>query len=915
MNTFARKGFVTALTFVAIVGQLAVLPATAEASVLYVRTVDGCSDSGSGTNEQPFCTAQAAADVVLPGQTVKMDGSVLGGLTVTRSGTEAAPIVFEGGRAHSGMNDARPALVVRGAHDVVFRGTNVVYGSRETGPGLRVTQASRVTFDRLSVATDGPGRYAGGGILIDEGSSMVTISRSTLSIGRTAIEVRGSADVTIAGNLIEEINGGIELTDAPRAAIAGNTVKRSCNRSIAVFGDAAGTSIQNNVLDGLTAREYYSICPPLTEDRQHHIVVDAAAAPGVTTDYNLLNPLAAYSWAGVTRWTSKELHTATGQAARDVNTTFGTGEWIDSANADAPGQLPTDRLGTGPVDHPKKANTGVGKVPYQERGAWELADRVSGVLIVSATKAPVGGQVTVEGKYSSSWALPIACDIDFGDGTKADTCSTTHAYATAGKYTITVAATTAGGSRTDIRDIQIVDAVGTLTPTVTATPSALMTADLTVDAGTTPWNIAETTFEFDDGTPAYTVRGGEGRHRFPRPGIHPVRAKVTDAGGNTATAETTFATLGSGLAPLAPTRVLDTRAGTGAPAKRVEPRATLRLGVAGQGAIPADVTAVAVNVTVTEPTAGGFITVFPAGVDRPLASTLNFVPGQTVPNLAIIPVGANGAIDFHNGSSGTVQLIADVTAYYSKQPDSHGYEATTPNRVLDSRLGNGTPTGKAGALSANGTWSQKLAGLTLPADATSVMLNVTVTNPAAGGYLTVFPAGGAKPLASNLNYVAGQTVANAVLVPVGADGAVSYYSTSRTDVIVDVVGYAGASGGNFFAPLTPTRVVDTRVGTGQDHTSPLGPRWKADFELLPAGVAPTFAAIAVFNATVVNPRASGFLTAFPTSGSMPTASTLNFTAGATVPNLAVVRDFVSFHNGSDGSTDLVVDVTGYLSYS
>jgi serine/threonine-protein kinase len=118
-----------------------------------------------------------------------------------------------------------------------------------------------------------------------------------------------------------------------------------------------------------------------------------------------------------------------------------------------------------------------------------------------------------------------------------------------------------------------------------------------------------------------------------------------------------------------PSRVLDTRAGIGAPAAPVAAGKTVALTVDGVGGVPASgVSAVVLNVTVTQPTGGGYLTVYPAGSSKPLASNLNFVGGETVPNLVIAPVGAGGVVDLYNGSSGTVQLVADVSGWFSAVP-------------------------------------------------------------------------------------------------------------------------------------------------------------------------------------------------------------------------------------------------------
>lgn len=114
-----------------------------------------------------------------------------------------------------------------------------------------------------------------------------------------------------------------------------------------------------------------------------------------------------------------------------------------------------------------------------------------------------------------------------------------------------------------------------------------------------------------------------------------------------------------------PTRLLDTRSGEGAPAGALGPQSTLVLSVLGQGPVPGSgVSAVVLNVTITQPSAMGFLTVYPDGQARPTASNLNFVAGQTVPNLVVVPVGADGDVNFYNGSPGATHLIADVAGYY-----------------------------------------------------------------------------------------------------------------------------------------------------------------------------------------------------------------------------------------------------------
>lgn len=113
-----------------------------------------------------------------------------------------------------------------------------------------------------------------------------------------------------------------------------------------------------------------------------------------------------------------------------------------------------------------------------------------------------------------------------------------------------------------------------------------------------------------------------------------------------------------------PARILDTRTGNGAPVAEVAPGTPISLQVTGRGAVPAaGVSAVVLNVTVTEPASGGWLAAWPAGEALPLVSNLNYVPGQTVPNLVFVKVGAGGKVNLHS-SGGPVHVIADVAGYF-----------------------------------------------------------------------------------------------------------------------------------------------------------------------------------------------------------------------------------------------------------
>jgi hypothetical protein len=248
-----------------------------------------------------------------------------------------------------------------------------------------------------------------------------------------------------------------------------------------------------------------------------------------------------------------------------------------------------------------------------------------------------------------------------------------------------------------------------------------------------------------------------------------------------------------GFTSLTASRVLDTRTGLGAPKAAVAAGGTVHLQVAGIGGVPSSgVSAVVLNVTVTAPTKPGVITVYGDQTTRPGTSNLNFVAGQSVPSLVIAQVGANGRVALYNASPGTVHLIADVSGYYlAGTPTLEGtFGSLAPSRVLDTRTGLGAP--KA-AVAAGGTVHLQVAGIGgVPGSGVSaVVLNVTVTAPTEPGVITVYGDQTTRPGTSNLNFVAGQSVPNLVIAPVGAGGKVALYNASPGTVhlIADVSGW------------------------------------------------------------------------------------------------------------------------------
>ena len=376
---------------------------------------------------------------------------------------------------------------------------------------------------------------------------------------------------------------------------------------------------------------------------------------------------------------------------------------------------------------------------------------------------------------------------------------------------------------------------------------------------------------------------------------------------------------GSRFNPLPPARVLDTRAGNGAPLAMVPAGGSLDLQVTGRGGVPASgVSAVVLNTTVVEPRGHGFLTAWPTGDVRPLASNLNFGVLQTVPNLVVVKVGTGGRVSLYNGG-GTTHLVADVAGWYGPSGAEEGsrYHSLTPARVLDTRAGNGAAPTK---VAAGGTLDLQVTGRGgVPATGVSaVVLNVTVTEPVSAGYLTAWPHADPRPLASNLNFAAGQTVANLVMVKVGPTGKVSFANGGGAlHVIADVSGWFGVSGettGARYHPVAPARVLDTRVAIGALQL-PVLPLGTIDVQVTGRGGVPAAGVTAtVLNVTVVDPLGLGYVTAWPTGAVRPLASNINFVFGQTTPNLVMGKlgtgGKISIFNGG-GTANLVADVAGW----
>ncbi|MFE1830554.1 hypothetical protein [Streptomyces yangpuensis] len=438
----------------------------------------------------------------------------------------------------------------------------------------------------------------------------------------------------------------------------------------------------------------------------------------------------------------------------------------------------------------------------------------------------------------------------------------------------------------------------------------------------------------DGTTDTYSLPAGGGSdardltHKYTVLGTYDVKVTAKDTvNGTEAVNQLRFTTMGAEFTAHEPTRLLDTRTGVGAAKAKVGPRSSVALKVAGAAKVPAGATGVALNVTVTNTTGAGHISVQSTKADAEAAvtSNVNFAAGQTVPNLVIDAIGEDGYVHLFNAGWEPVDLIADVTGYFAPAA-ANGWGALAPTRVVDTREGLGTAKGQ---VPGQGSFGVEIAGRGgVPKTATAVAVNLTATNPRSAGHLTAYPSGKAAPTTSNVNFAAGQTVANSAVVPIGPDGRIDVRNGGwdPADVVVDVVGYyTPESRSALVAYGIPYRLLDTRKDSwGGRKAGPLKARTHYPMQFEGDTTKPDVDGW-VLNTTVTNTRGDGFLSVTPdpnfwsdyvngnaVTPPRPVSSALNWTKGATVANIAQTPGgkggMIDFWNQGWEDTDLLVDL-------
>ena len=376
-----------------------------------------------------------------------------------------------------------------------------------------------------------------------------------------------------------------------------------------------------------------------------------------------------------------------------------------------------------------------------------------------------------------------------------------------------------------------------------------------------------------------------------------------------------------GIVTVAPGRLIETRSGLSTVDDqqngigRRAARQVTTVNVWNRAGVPTGATAALVNIGAVNPALQGFITAYPCDADRPDASTLNYPAGQTISNGAAIALSPTGTLCVYTHRA--MDLIVDVTGY---TPADSVVDTNTPVRLLETRQGLTTIDGESegiGQRQARQVTAVQVTGRAgIDPTATAAILNIAAINPVLQGFITVFPCGADRPEASTLNYAARQTIANGGIFALSSSGTICIYTHRAMDLVVDVTGSIPDT--DAVNPINPARFLETRQGltTFDGQSKGIGQRAARQvttLQIAGRGTIPNDATSAILNIATINPALQGFITTYPCDVRQPDASTLNYAAGQTIANNAVIAlsptGTICIY--THRQMDLIVDITGW----
>ena len=563
--------------------------------------------------------------------------------------------------------------------------------------------------------------------------------------------------------------------------------------------------------------------------------------------------------------------------------------------------------------------------------------------------SPIGGIVPAEPVADFTWAqnpgtsdvqftdatsggLPDSWFWDFGDGSTANTASPLHTYAADGTYTVKLITSNDGGTTSKTETVTV-DSSPAGTPVASFT-SAQTPATLTMKFTDTSTNTPTSWhWDFGDG---HTSSLQNPSHTYAAPGPYAVTLDATNANGTGSVSDgitvDPLPLSGATYHAVNQNWLVDTRKAIGISSALQHNVArtfqvTNRFPKDSTVNIPDGATAVTGNLTVTGQTRAGFLALTSLPNNNPTTSSLNFPLGDTRANNVTAALGAgaggHGYLSVtYAAKSGSTQVTFDVTGYFALDLTGATYHSIVPNRIVDSRSAIGLPlpltASQAQTFTVQGTGTGPSA---VPADATAVTGNLTITGQTKAGFVAVTLVPTDAPTTSTINFPTGDTRANGITTPLGPGGTLSVtygaVKGAKVQVIFDVTGYFEPNTlGAKFVAVTPVRIADSR-------NPPMG------LNTLLAGHAQTLVAangtfapngaIAITgNLTVTGQTAAGFVSLTVTPDNAPLTSTLNFPLGDTRANgfttpLNVTPGSLGVtYSAKSGSTNVTVDLTGYF---
>jgi len=824
-----------------------------------------CSNAaGAGTEADPYCSIQDAVNAAVSGDTV---GIISGQgyfstepVTVSTSGISLVGVGT--GAMNISQTDGAPVLTLDGVSNVTISNLSL-YGPGQNVPAVKILGSSDVTLDSDAVEGGYAGVNAfGTAIEIDGSSSHVTVSRTYLNTRQSA-----PAD---PGILVE--SGAADVT------LAGDVLASAGISADKVSGlTVVGNTIQRGC-DAAVDVEDASTGVYL----ENNLIEDA----NPTTDFGLGGYQSQcqannQSWApDVTVSADSVAGTTTDYNDFYVYGTDGTAEydWAGTPYATLSDFRAAASQGThdtlDPVQEADRSLDGVD------------SNLVTGSAAINSANLGAPGQLPTDFYGDSPYTSRGAVQYN------------THDQSLGLAFSV---------SDYSARQVQL---KATLTSDAGFTPSA-----------TISWGDGQSTLE-----PNW-LSSITDYHAYGSLGTYTVTITVTDGAGDAVTNSENVTLEGTTYTQFGPTRLLDTRKGTGTGGVIAPIPAnggTIKLKIGGNAGIAADAWAVAANVTATDEKAQGYITAYPDGTTPTALSTVDFKAGENVANTSVVSVGDDGYIVLANHSAGTVDVIVDVSGYFTPTATGGYYTAMAPVRFLDTRSGTGGYAYKT--VSQGHPVTLKIDGKSgIPSSGVSaVAVNITEASATGNGLITAWPGGTAQPGTSNLNFYTGEVRAASTIVPVGADGTIdlAYTGTGSARLIVDVEGYfnAGTSGSSY-VPVDPFRGFDSRAI--KNGALPGGYYYPIQTDVYgPIGGSEITGMVSNTTVTSVT-AANGDLVIFPdnvTDSSqpvtIPNTSALNFVRGQTVANLSFVTPGAvgadGYYNQSAGSLQLIIDVMGFF---